>query len=262
MADVDAVGSVELASGAEMPLLGFGTWQLTRQQAYRSVLTALDTGYRHLDTATVYGNEREVGGAVQQSGVARSDLFVVTKIPPERLGRERETIEASLDALSTDYVDLWLVHWPPRRAAQSVAMLQRMLELRDEGLVRDVGVSNYDLGEIDRIAAEIGEAPAVNQIPWAPSLFDAELLAASRRRGVVVEGYSPFNKTDLSNPVLVDVARAHGVSAAQVVLRWHLQHRVVVIPRSSNAGRIAENFDVLGFELSAVEMQTLDALDR
>ncbi len=251
--------SVVVGSDASMPLIGFGTWQMTGSTAHESVLHALEVGYRHLDTATVYRNERDVGRALRDSGVARDDVFVVTKIPPDRAGRERATLEASLEALVTDAVDLWLIHWPPDRG-NAIALWERMVALRDEGLARNVGVSNFGVSEMDQLRAAVGEAPVVNQIPWAPALFDAEVLAAHRDRGVVLEGYSPFQRSDLSDPVLVAIGREHGVTPAQVVLRWHVQHEIVAIPKSATPARIVENFDVFGFVLSPVEMEQLDAL--
>lgn len=252
--------SVTLSSGSSMPLIGFGTWQLQRDDAYRSVLAALECGYRHLDTATAYGNESEVGRAVRDSAVPRNEIFVTTKLPPDASARARETIDASLEALGMDHVDLWLIHWPPDGVA-SPETWERMLTARDDGLTTSVGVSNYSISQIDELIAATDEAPAVNQIPWAPPLFDAGLLTESRARHVVVEGYSPFRRTNLDDPKLKDIADAHAVTPAQVVLRWHVQHEVVAIPKSATPARIASNLDVFGFELSDAEMQRLDALD-
>ncbi|MDG4829171.1 aldo/keto reductase [Solwaraspora sp. WMMD1047] len=253
--------SVLLPGEVAMPLLGFGTWQATGGQGYDAVRQALDAGYRHLDTATMYGNEEEVGRAVRDSGIAREDIFITTKLPPERAGRERATIDASLAALGVEYVDLWLIHWPPREEA-GVATWREFLAIRELGLARAVGVSNYSVPQLDALIEATGEAPAVNQVPWSPSLHDAERLAENRRRGVAVEGYSPFKNTKLRHPVLVRVADAHGVSAAQVVLRWHLQHEIVVIPKSVTPERISTNFDIFDFALSPEEMTEIDALGR
>jgi diketogulonate reductase-like aldo/keto reductase len=244
-----------------MPLVGFGTWQLHGTAAYRAVRTALDVGYRLIDTATMYRNEKQVGQAISDSGIARDELFVTTKLPPGNAGRERRTIEASLRALGLDHVDLWLIHWPPAARAL-VPTWEGVLAVRDAGLVTSAGVSNYSIDQIDRLVDATSEIPAVNQIPWAPSLFDAELLAASRERGVVVEGYSPFKNTDLDDRALQAIAENHGVSTAQVVLRWHVQHEVVAIPKSATAERTAQNFDVFGFELSTAEMRELDGFGR
>ena len=244
-----------------MPLLGFGTWQLRGDAAYQAVRDALEAGYRHLDTATMYGNEAEVGRALRDSGVHRDEVFVTTKLPPERAGRARATIEASLRDLALDAVDLWLIHWPPARG-RSVRLWQDFLEIREAGLARAAGVSNFGVDEIDELVAATGERPAVNQIRFGPALWDAELVRAHRERGVVVEGYSPFRTTDLRDPVLTRIAAAHGVEPARVVLRWHVQHEIVVIPKSGTPERIARNADLDGFVLDPDEMAAIDGLGR
>jgi 2,5-diketo-D-gluconate reductase A len=251
--------AVALERGGPMPLLGLGTWQMTGARCRAAVRSALEVGYRHLDTATIYRNERDVGRAVRDSGVPREQLFVTTKLPPGEAGRERRTLDDSLRALEMDYVDLWLVHWPPPRRAL-VSTWKELLAVRDQGLARAVGVSNYSPAQLDELIAATGEAPQVNQIPWAPALHDAGLLAEHRRRGVVLEGYSPFKNTDLGDPVLAEIAARHEVTPAQVVLRWHLDHEVVVIPKSATPERIAANFDVFGFSLSDEELRRVDGL--
>jgi 2,5-diketo-D-gluconate reductase A len=248
-------------SAVDMPLLGFGTWQMRGDTAYQAVRDALEAGYRHLDTATMYGNEAEVGRALKDSGVPRDEVFVTTKLPPERAGQERATIEQSRRALGVDAVDLWLIHWPPGRR-RSVGVWREFLAARDAGLVRAVGVSNYGADEIDELTAATGERPAVNQIRFGPTLWDPAVVAAHRQRGVVVEGYSPFKTTNLHDPVLTRIAAAHGVDPARVVLRWHLQHEIVVIPKSSTPERIGRNADLDGFVLSAEEMAAIDGLGR
>lgn len=250
---------VALDGGATMPLVGFGTWQLRGDKAYRATRSALTTGYRHLDTATMYGNEAEVGRAVRDSGVAREEIFITTKVPPGHAGRERQTIEASLAALGTDHVDLWLIHAPPRDRA-GLSTWRELLAARRDGLARAVGVSNYDLAQLDLLTGATGVPPAVNQIPWSPGDHDSRMLAAHRQRGVVLEGYSPLRRTRLDEPVLVEIAQQHGVTPAQVVLRWHLEHRIPVIPKSGTPERIATNFDVLGFSLRPEEVARIDAL--
>ena len=242
-----------------IPLLGFGTWQLRGDDAYQAVRDALEAGYRHLDTATMYGNEAEVGRALRDSGVPRDQVFITTKLPPERAGKERHTIEASLRALGVDAVELWLIHWPPGRG-RSVSVWREFLAARDAGLVRAAGVSNYDAEEIDELEAATGERPAVNQIRFGPALFDPGVVAAHRERGVVLEGYSPFKTTNLHDPVLTGIAQAHGVDPARVVLRWHIQHEIVVIPKSKTPERIARNADVDGFTLTAQEMTAIDRM--
>jgi diketogulonate reductase-like aldo/keto reductase len=251
--------TIALHRGGRMPLLGFGTWQMTGASCRAAVRSALETGYRHIDTAAIYRNERDVGRAVLDSGVPRERVFVTTKLPPGDAGRERRTLDTSLRALAMSYVDLWLVHWPPRRRAL-VSTWKELLAARDEGLARAVGVSNYSPAQLDELTTATGEAPEVNQIPWAPSLHDPALLDEHRRRGVVLEGYSPFKNTDLRHPVLVEIAARHGVTPAQVVLRWHLDHEIVVIPKSATPERIAANFDIFGFSLTPEELARVDSL--
>jgi diketogulonate reductase-like aldo/keto reductase len=253
------IGSVPLSGGPAMPLLGFGTWQIRGKAAYEAVREALEAGYRHLDTATMYGNEAEVGRALRDSGVPRDAVFVTTKIPPERAGRESATLDASLKALGVDAVDLWLIHWPPRRG-RSVPIWRALLAERDAGRARSVGVSNYGVGEIDELTSATGVTPAVNQIRFGPSLYDPKVVAEHRERDVVVEGYSPFKTTNLHDPELTRIASAHGVDTARVVLRWHVQHEIVVIPKSSTPERIASNARIDGFELTADEMRAIDSL--
>ena len=249
---------VKLASGATMPLLGLGTWELEGKVAEDAVASALEVGYRHLDTATVYRNEREVGAALRNSGVPRDDVFVTTKCPAHSAGEELDTLRESLERLGTDHVDLWLIHWPA--GDRSVEMWRAFVEARELGLARDIGVSNFDLQLLDEVTDATGVRPAVNQIEWSPLLFDAAVLEGHRRRGVVLEGYSALRGGTLDHPVILGMADRLGRSAAQVIMRWHLQHEVVVIPRSSKARRILENADVADFELSPDDLATLDAL--
>ncbi|HEX2063960.1 MAG TPA: aldo/keto reductase, partial [Acidimicrobiales bacterium] len=215
----------------------------------------------HLDTATMYRNEREVGRAIRESGLPRDEIFVTTKLQPRDIGRERKTLEDSLLALGMEYVDLWLIHWPPRRGA-GVEAWKHFLALRDEGRTRAVGVSNYSLDKVDELVHATGESPQVNQIRWGPTLYDPEQVDGHRRRGVVLEGYSPFKTTNLRHPVLVEIADRHGVTPAQVVVRWHLDHDVVVIPKSATPERIAANFDVFGFSLSDDDLRRVDGMSR
>jgi 2,5-diketo-D-gluconate reductase A len=251
--------AVTLAGEVTMPIVGFGTWQLHGQSGYQAVRQALDAGYRHIDTATMYGNEEEVGRALRDSGLDRRDVFITTKLPPSAAGRERETITASLRALGTDYVDLWLVHWPPAGRAAPPMWLE-FLEARSRGQTRAVGVSNYRTDQIDELIRATGQPPSVNQIPWSPSQHDTRRLADSSDRGVVVEGYSPLKGTRLSDPVLTGIARRHEVSTAQVVLRWHIEHGIPVIPKSSHADRIRQNLDVFGFSLDGDEVASIDGM--
>ena len=249
----------DLGRGVAMPMVGFGTWQLTGQRGYEAIRYALECGYRHIDTATMYGNQSEVGRAVRDSGLDRGTVFVTTKLRPGDAGRAPATLTESLRALGTDYVDLWLVHWPPRGAAL-VPLWREFLAMRDEGRCRSVGVSNYSIAQIDELIAATGERPAVNQIPWSLPRYDPALLAAHADRGVHVEGYSPLKGTRLRDRALADIAARHDVTPAQVVLRWHLQLGITVIPKSARPERIASNLDLFGFELTPEDMATLSRL--
>jgi 2,5-diketo-D-gluconate reductase A len=254
------VPAVTLPGGGRMPLVGFGTWKLRNDQASDGVRAALATGYRHLDTATMYANEAAVGAALAASEIDRADVFVTTKIRPSDAGRARAILTQSLRALGTDYLDLWLVHWPPSSRNDSRQLWAELLEIQADGLVRDVGVSNYSLPEIDELIRSSGQAPAVNQIDWGPALYDSRLLAGHAERGIAVEGYSTLKNTNLDDPVLAKIAAAHGVSAAQVVLRWQVQHGITAIPKSARPDRIAANLDLFGFSLTADELASIDGL--
>ncbi|HYB86973.1 MAG TPA: aldo/keto reductase [Streptosporangiaceae bacterium] len=261
MTEAAAVPAVDLPGGVRMPMIGFGTW-LVRGKAGREALrAALAAGYRHIDTATMYGNEADVGHALAGSGLARGEVFITTKLPSGKAGRERGTLAASLRALGTEYVDLWLVHWPPQDR-MLIPVWREFLALRDEGRARAVGVSNYSLAQIDRLIKATGEAPAVNQITWSPGRYDAALLKGHQERGVAVEGYSPLKRANLASPVLTEIAAAHGVTPAQVVLRWDLEHGVTVLVKSARPERIAANIDLLRFSLSPDEVARVDALAR
>ncbi len=250
---------VDLGRNVAMPMVGFGTWQMQGQLAYEATRHALEAGYRHIDTATLYRNEREVGRAIRDSGLDRNELFITTKLPPRRAWRAQAVMSESLRALGTDHVDLWLVHWPPRWRP-SVQLWRDFLAIRDEGLTRAVGVSNYSVGQIDELIAATGERPAVNQIPWSPSRYDAALLAAHAERGVAVEGYSPLRGTRLRDPLLAEIAAKYGVTPAQVVLRWHLELGIIVIPKSARPERIESNLDLFGFSLTPEEIARINRL--
>ncbi len=253
-----AVQAVQLPGGGTMPLLGFGTWQITGPPAYDAVRTALDVGYRHLDTAMVYRNEEEVGRALADSGVPRDEVFVTTKVPPHA-DDPRKVLQTSLQKLGTDHLDLWLIHWTEGDSIHE-DLWRVLLEARQAGTVRDVGVSNYSLSQVDRLTDATGEQPAVNQIEWAPTLYDEEVARGHAQRGVVLEGYSALKNTDLDDPVLRAIADTHGVTAAQVLLRWHIDHGFVAIPKSVTPERIAANFAVSGFSLSDEELAQIDGL--
>jgi len=247
-----------LTSGASIPLLGFGTWQLTGETATEATATALRVGYRHLDTATAYGNEGEVGAALRESGVAREDVFVTTKIPPTEAARARQVLETSLRLLGVDALDLWLIHWTEDGADRN--LWAEVVQAQADGLVRDVGVSNHSLAQLDELEHATGVRPAVNQIRWSPLVHDAALLQGHREREVVVEGYSGLKGGTMELPAVVEVAQRLDRTPAQVLVAWQLQHGLVVIPKSTKEARIRENADVADLVLSPDDMAALDGL--
>jgi 2,5-diketo-D-gluconate reductase A len=253
--------TVTLTAGSAMPLLGFGTWQIKGDDAVRATAAALEAGYRHLDTATVYGNEGEVGRALAESGVPREEVFVTTKCPPSKVGHELDTLKESLDLLQTDHVDLWLIHWPGD-GSSNTDIWRSFGEAREVGLAREIGVSNFDAALLDEVTEATGLTPAVNQIEWSPLLYDGATVAEHRGRGIVLEGYSALRGGTLVHPTILQIAEREGRTAAQVIIRWHLQHGFVVIPKSVNPERIRSNAKVASFTLGDDDMAALDALGK
>jgi len=256
MTDVPAK---DLPGGVAMPMLGFGTWQIQGDAAHRSVSYALQAGYRHIDTATMYGNEDQVGRALAEASVPRDEVFVTTKLPPGNARRSRATLDESLKALRTDHVDLWLIHWPPR-GRTLVPLWRDFLAARDEGLARAIGVSNFSIRQIDEITEATGERPVVNQIPWSPHEYDQDLLDEHTERGIAVEGYSALKSTSLRDPVLTEIAERYDVTTAQVILRWHIDTGVIAIPKSTHQDRIDQNLDLFNFSLTSEEISRINTL--
>lgn len=242
-----------------MPLLGLGTWPVSDEDVTGVVETALGIGYRHLDTATAYGNEAGIGRALAASGLSASEVFVTTKLPAEHAGRERRTLEESLGKLGVDQIDLWLVHWPPGGQA-SPHVWEELVRAQEDRLVGAIGVSNYSLEQIDELTAATGVTPAVNQIRWGPRLYDPDLVQGHRERGVVLEGYSPLKASDLDDPVLQAIAAAHDTTPAQVVIAWHVAHGFVVIPKSARRERILGNAEAVRVPLTGQQVEAIDAL--
>src|SRR5215217_2674766 len=231
--------AAQLTNG-RMPLLGFGTWQISNSNAPRATADALEAGYRHIDTATAYRNESGIGKALASAALPRESVFVTTKLPPDHAGRERRTLGDSLSKLGLDYVDLWLVHWPPNGRAAPRVWEQFVLAQQD-GLAKAIGVSNYSLDQIDELTQASGVTPQVNQIRWGPPLYDRNVVAGLERRGVVLEGYSPFKVSNLNDPTLLSIASEYEATTAQVIVAWHVAHGFVVIPKSVHRERIVAN---------------------
>ncbi len=254
---------VKLNNGAEIPLLGLGTWQMNGDEAIRAVDYALDIGYRLIDTASMYRNEEEIGRAVYESGIAREEIFLTTKVWPGEQGYE-ETIQAcerSLQRLGMDYVDLYLIHWPSAR--QRKRTWAAMEQLNREGKARSVGVSNYGIEYLEEILTEFSIPPSVNQVEFSPYDYREELLDFCRHHGIQLEAYSPLTRgSRLGDDELVELAKKDGKTPAQVLIRWALQKGVVVIPKSSHRSRIEENSQVFDFSLSQRDMSLLDSFSQ
>ena len=244
-----------------MPLLGFGTWQISNRGARQAAAHALEAGYRHIDTATMYRNEEGIGKALGSAGLDRESVFVTTKLPPQHAGRERRTLQDSLTKLRLDYVDLWLVHWPPHGQA-SPQVWEQLVKARQDSLAMAIGVSNYSLGQIDELTKATGVTPQVNQIRWGPALYEPDMVSGLEQRGVVLEGYSPFKVSNLRDPTLVSIAGRHDATAAQVIVAWHLAHGFVVIPKSVRRERIVSNAEGARINLTADEVAAIDGLSR
>ncbi|MCB0877559.1 MAG: aldo/keto reductase [Thermoleophilia bacterium] len=264
-----AVPSIQLADGRAIPQLGLGVWQVADEIASDAVRVALDSGYRHIDTAAIYANERGVGDGVRASGLPREDVWVTTKLWNDDQGgidSARRALEASLERLGMDYVDLYLIHWASPARDRYVETWKALVQLRDEGLARSIGVSNFHPEHLKRAIDAAGEVPAINQVELHPYLQQRELRAAHERLGIATQGWSPLGQGGelLADPVVVEIAGQLGsaITPAQVVLRWHVQHGFVTIPKSQNAARIAANIDLFGFVLDDDQMARLDALDR
>ncbi|MCW2961783.1 MAG: aldo/keto reductase family oxidoreductase [Thermoleophilia bacterium] len=263
--ELTAIPDIPLSSGAEIPQLGYGVWQIPDDEAEQAVTRAIEVGYRSIDTAMVYGNEAGVGRAVRASDVPRDELFVTTKIWNTDQGADttRPAFERSLGLLGLDYVDLYLIHWPAAQNDRYLDTWRVMEQLVEEGLVRSIGVSNFEVPHLERLLAECDVPPALNQVELHPYLHQRTLRAFHAQQEIVTEAWSPLGQAAvLDDPTLAGIAAKHGVSAAQVTLRWHLQLGIVAIPKSANPGRIAENIDLFGFELDAEDLAAIDTLDR
>lgn len=243
-----------------MPLLGIGVWEIPEGRAAEDAVGwALEAGYRHVDTAQGYGNEASVGRALRAGGVARDEVFVTTKFLPGS-GDPAEQAERSLERLGIDRLDLYLVHWPQGGPTRAWPGMERALE---RGLTRAVGVSNFDVGELERVVAAADAPPLVNQVEFSPFSFRSSLLAACERHGVALEAYSPLTRgRDLADPVIAEIAAGIGRTPAQVMLRWAIQRGIPVIPKSVHRERIVENSRIFDFSLAERQMAALDGLDR
>jgi len=255
---------VALRGDVEAPQLGFGVFQIPPEDTTEVVTQALQTGYRHIDTASAYRNEAGVGQAVRASGSGRNEVFVTTKCFNDDHGYEqaKQALRASLDQLEMSYVDLYLIHWPVPARDRYVETWRAFVDLQADGLARAIGVSNFQPAHLDRIIEETGVIPAVNQVELHPRLQQTGLRRKHEELGIETEAWSPLAQGQvLDDPVIVEIAREHGKTAGQVVIRWHVQLGNIVIPKSVTPERIQQNLNVFGFHLTSAEMDAIDALD-
>jgi len=260
-----AAPMIEMNDGHRIPQLGLGVWQDNDEQAAASVRCALAEGYRLIDTASAYGNEAGVGQGMRESGLARGDVFVTTKIWNDAQGWQaaQDALHASLERLGMDYVDLLLIHWPIPKRDLYVETWRALVHLREQGLARSIGVSNFRADELQRLFAETRQLPAVNQIELHPWLQQGELRTANAALGVRTQAWSPLGQGKaLADPLVVRLAAKYGREPAQIVLRWHVQQGVLVIPKSSNPARIRANAQLFDFTLDEADMGALAELDR
>jgi 2,5-diketo-D-gluconate reductase A len=259
------VPTLTLNDGHQIPQLGFGVWQVSTDDIVPAVSSALDVGYRHIDTAAIYGNEEGVGRAIAHSGIPREELFVTTKLWNDSHGVDAavRAAQASLARLGLDYLDLYLIHWPTPARDRYVAAWQGLEKVHAEGLSRSIGVSNFTEKHLRRVIDEGSIVPAVNQIEVHPTLTQEDIIAVNDALGIVTEAYSPLGlSADLENEDVRSVAESVGRSPAQVILRWHIQLGRVVFPKSVTPSRIEENFQLFDFELTDDQLAAISAVNE
>lgn len=255
---------VQLSDGNAIPQLGLGVWQTPNDVAVEAVRTALEAGYRHVDTAAIYGNEEGVGHGLRAAGLPRREVFVTTKVWNEDQGYDEalRAARASLQRLGLEQVDLLLIHWPSPWRGRYIETWKGLVQAQKDGLARSIGVSNFEPEHLERIIGETGVAPVLNQIELHPRFQQKTARAVNAAHGVKTESWSPLGQGRLlTDPVIANIARKHGRTPAQVIIRWHLDNELVVIPKSVTPHRIRENFDVFGFRLDADDMAAIGALD-
>ena len=262
-----AVPSITLNDGREIPQLGFGVFQIPPPETEAAVTHALEAGYRHIDTAEMYGNEEGVGRAVRAAGLDRADVYITSKLNNgfHRPDDARRAFERTLEALGDDYVDLFLIHWPLPTLYDGdfVSTWKTLEEFKADGRARSIGVSNFQVAHLERLAAETDTVPAVNQIELHPYFQNREVAAYGREHGIATEAWAPIAQGKvMDDPTLNEIAERYGKSIAQVVLRWHIQHVMIDFPKSVTAARIRENIAIFDFELEPADVETIDGLDR
>jgi len=260
------IPELQLNDGRSIPQLGFGVFMVDPAETERVVSDALAAGYRHIDTAAIYGNEEGVGRAIAASGIPREELWITTKLwnSDHIAGRAAEAMATSLDRLGLDRVDLYLIHWPRPDADRYVDAWTQLLALREEGLATSIGVSNFTPIHLDRVISESGQVPSIDQVELHPGFAQRELRAYAAEHGVAIESWGPLGQGKyplLEESAVVSAATAHGATPAQVVLSWHLARGLVVIPKTVSASRMAENLGAVELTLTVAELDAIDAID-
>jgi 2,5-diketo-D-gluconate reductase A len=265
VSDTTNIPTIDLGGDVEVPQLGFGVFQIPPEETAKAVTQALESGYRHIDTAAAYRNERAVGEALAASGLPRDDVFVTTKVWNSQQGYDSTlaAFDASAGRLGLEYVDLYLIHWPAPGNDRYVETWRAFQALQEDGRIRAIGVSNFQPAHLRRLIDETGVSPSINQVELHPRLQQEDLRAFHREHSIVTEAWSPLAQGRLlDDPALATIAAAHGKTPAQVVLRWHIQLGNVVIPKSVTPSRIRENLDLFDFELTGEDLEAIRRLDR
>jgi 2,5-diketo-D-gluconate reductase A len=254
---------IRLNDGRTIPQFGLGVWQTPLEQTAEVVAEALNLGYRSIDTAAAYRNEAGVGEGFRRSGLARDEVFITTKLMAHGYDAAMASIDQSLGLLKLDFVDLYLIHWPAPTRDLYVPTWKALIKMREEGRVKSIGVSNFQPSHLKRVIDETGVTPAVNQIELHPSLQQLNLRPIHAELGIAIESWSPLAQgTSFEDPTIVEIARKHGKTPAQAILRWHLDSGLIVIPKTISAKRLRENFDVFDFKLDADDLAAIAKLDR
>jgi len=253
---------IKLNQGSEIPPIGFGVYQTPKGEVTKeSVKIALDTGYRHIDTAAIYGNEADVGAAIKESGISREETFVTTKLWNSDHSDPQKAIATSLEKLGFDYVDLYLMHWPVEgKRIRTWSIMEKFLE---QGKAKEIGVSNFTTKHLEELLKNSSIVPTINQVEFSPYLFQADLMEYCKSKKIQIECYSPLTQgRKLADPKLVEIAKKYSKSTAQILIKWSLQHDLVVLPKSKTKERIIENFNVFDFEISKEDMDSLDGFNE
>lgn len=258
---MDKETRVKLNDGYSMPIIALGVWQ-SHEQTKQAVLSALKNGYRHIDTAAVYGNEKAVGEAIKESGIPRDEIFITTKLWNEDIRNKntREALKTSLDKLGLDYIDLYLIHWPTDGYEEAYLEMEK---LQEEGLTRSIGVSNFRKSHLENLLSKVNKIPSVNQIETNPQMVDEETIQFCKENKIVIEAWSPLGSgACLNNVKIQELAHKYHKTTAQIILRWLLQKRIVILPKSVHEERIIENIHLFDFELSKEDMNLMNQLNE